>query len=227
MRVFLLDDCRRLITSFSLYYTMVLELELKGWIFLRDFYRCRFQKFGTPSTVEDYDAMELLASVVRHFLPLVVENKKLFWTSLKDNAPLAKYVTASDLAFTVLVLEHHIAKWRHIVQMQKETGWPPSQEYSRKADELLLYPDGIAGEEAKRRFDVLTEYFHTYFFCPKKGPRNIGVVESSVNTHVKSYPDNIQQEIDACLAVDQEMVNACHEEIQEEVFHRVFYYMYS
>lgn len=115
---------------------------------------------------KNFDA---LAWVIRHFVPLIVDDPQTFRRSMLQKMPINTYMTFSDLAFAVLVLEHHILKWRNLVQFKLETGRAPPEEYVRQQSGGLLYKNGISGEEAKRRFNALCHYFFSNF-QPSKPP---------------------------------------------------------
>ena len=97
------------------------------------YYRRHLLRFGSTRIAVDLsqeeETMKALAWVVRHFVPMIAERPKHFWESLLSGKPLSQYMTTSDLAFAVLVLEHHMMQWRHLIQFQLETGEPPSDEY--------------------------------------------------------------------------------------------------
>ena len=100
----------------------------------------------------------VLAWIIRHFVPLVADDPKLFWGSMLARMPLKKYLSMTDLVFAILVLEHHMMKWRHLIHFQLETGRSPSEDFTQQSGGLL-YRDGIAGEAAKQRFEDLYVYF--------------------------------------------------------------------
>ena len=140
-----------------------------------------------------------------------------------NGLPIVSYMTSSDLAFVVLVLEHHIMKWRHLRQVELETGKPVPDEYSREA-RGLLYDGGIAGQKAKPRFDDLNLYFFTNFYsraCPQR-EKNVMVLQKLVDGLAKGDSMDIESQLS-----DEKLGGVSMEKIQDDILHRVFYYMYT
>lgn len=167
--------------------------------------------------------VDVLAWVVRHFVPFLSSNTCAFFESMVNGVPLPHYICHSDLAFAVLVLEHHIMKWRHLIQFELETGRPVPLEYSRQA-KGLLYKDGIAGEEGKRRFDDLNVYFFNRFYspaCPER-LKNVTLLQGLVDRRAKADI----QEINATWQRSSGWDDAVVQELQNDILHRVFYSLY-
>ena len=167
-----------------------------------------------------------MAWVVRHFVAHVVEHPKDFWASLLSTRKLEHYMTSSDLAFAVLLLEHHMMKWRHLIQSIHETGVEPSEDYKANAPSLLCQ-GGIAGEEAKWRFDDLNLYFHRHFYSP--------VVTSDRDPNMKRLQEHVGRLVEADRgAIEVEMAatratkcGGSIKDLQNDILHRVFYCMNS
>lgn len=169
--------------------------------------------------------MRILASIIRYFVPFVAENNNKFWRSMLNCFPLDTYMTPSDLAFAVLVLEHHIMKWRHLLHYKLETGRTPSEEYSSRSLGLL-YSGGIAGEEAKRRYNALSVFFFNNFYSPARpgSTQNMSRLQSMVDHAAKIEVASIEKQITQ-TAADVELANSVGR-IQNDILHRVFYYLY-
>jgi hypothetical protein len=140
------------------------------------YYRRHFLKFDTnPSggvvvaNLSQDKTFDALAWVIRHFVPLIVDDPQTLRRSMLQKMAINTYMTFSNLAFAVLVLEHHILKWRNLVHFEFKTGCAPPKEYARQQSGGLLYKNGISGEEAKMRFNALCHYFFTNF-QPSKHP---------------------------------------------------------
>ena len=172
------------------------------------------------------NTQRLLAWLVRHFVPLVVEDSKEAWLAMMANTPIEEYVTPSDLAFVVLVLEHHIMKWRQLALFKLETGKLMSEEASRGVPGLL-YPDGIAGKDAKRRFDALSLYFYMNFYrspaCPGQVD-NMSRLQDLVNKMAKDDAVTLTDHVNGWNGTEALKVPSLTD-IQNDVLHRVFYYM--
>lgn len=196
----------------------------------KPYYRRHLLQFGgvnlsvAAADLTKEDTMQVLAWVIRYFVAHVAEDSKRFWTSMVNGVPVVTYMTPSDLSFALLVLEHHIMKWRHLIQVRLETGEPVSPEYCRGA-RGLLYDGGIAGEEAKRRFDDLHVYFYSNFYS-RANPhreRNVILLQKLVDTMAKRDSETIKF---VELAPDCRETPTM-EEISEDILHRVFYYMFA
>lgn len=193
------------------------------------YYRRHFLQFGNGG--QSLDAADLsldgtmasLAWVIRHFVPLVVEQPKVFWESLLAGRPLNVYMTTSDLAFTILVLEHNMVQWHRLVLFQLETGGPPTAEYIQDVGGLL-YKDGIAGREAKQRYDDLNVYFYRNFCTPAcpKNERNLGRLQNQIAELVKVDSEAIKKRVKNCGPP-----TAPIKPIQDDILHRVFTYVYN
>lgn len=211
---------------FSVYPSLELESDT---VASRDFryYRRHLLQFGGPAVdLSQETVMRILAWVARYFVPHVAESPRDFWTSMLNGVPLVTYMTHSDLAFAVLVLEHHLMKWRHLVQVELETGTAPSSDYCRRASGLF-YNGGIAGDEAKRRFDELNVYFYNHFYSRAAADRekNVILLQRLVDGMAKGDASEIRSKKltsnSSSPDGDRRM-----DEIKDDILHRVFYYMF-
>ena len=176
----------------------------KGTYFTRE----RFLEFGKPGQMVP-SMIGYLASVVRHFVPLVADNGNCPWKSLTNQDPIPNYATASDLAFTFLVFEQYISWWKVLASHRRNTGKdmtgfaPPS---------MLHYNGGIAGKDAKARFNSLQVYFYTNFFTASAAA-NMAELQLAVNKI--GIPDP------AAHLLNQRRHKL--DVIATEILHRVFY----
>ena len=138
-------------------------------------------------------------------------------------SPLQEYMTPSDLAFAIVVIEHYIIRWQLIYQT-KVRGEKATTPLNTSAG--LLYDGGIAGREAKKRFDSLLVYVYENFY-------NTANQQSVLNmTRLQVLLDAAKNEDPAALERDLGKVDTnAHltdalQKIQNDVVHRVFYYMY-
>ncbi len=196
------------------------------------YYRRHLLQFGGVNlSVEEaanltlVGTIRVLAWVVRYFVVHVSQKPKLFWTSMLAGTPLGQYMTHSDLALAVLILEHSLMKWRHLLQVEQETGEPPSKEYCKNA-RGLLYDDGIAGEEAKRRFDALSIYFYNNFYgSSPEATRSMSSLQNILNVAVRKDAALIQSYVDDssddCWIPEDRLG-----EVKDDILHRVFYYVF-
>ena len=200
-------------------------------------YLRHFLQFGTQQTVAPARAGDLtldgtmvpLAWAVVHFVPLVLHRPlELRQNMLSEESPIVDCITCSDLAFVVLVLEHHIMKWRHLIHWERETGEPPSDERSRTAIGLL-YDGGMAGEAAKRRFDDLSLYFFMTFWSDATAnkKRNVDRLERLTREIAKEESSEIAEIISAPQQATILPPQEEQSELVDDVLHRVFYYINS
>lgn len=212
------------------------DLEKRG---CGGYYRKHFLHFGSPQNLRVAPAnlslnetMIALAWVVKNFVPLVTRQPgELRDAMMSGEPPIFSIMTASDLALAVLIVEHHVMKWRHLIHWEEENGEPPTECYSRTAVGLL-YQGGIAGVEAKRRFDDLSLYFFINFYG------------SGISPHKQANADRLQaltcaMAVEDCPTIGQDgqegtrVPPACipsseqMKEFQEDVVHRVFYHIHS
>ena len=198
------------------------------------YYRRHFLKFGTNKLnpeVEDLykqkTKVKALAWVIRHFLPMVSEHPKTCWESLVSGRPLDQYMTTSDLAFAVLVLEHHMMQWRHLIHYELETGKPPSDDYIQTATAgMLLYKGGMAGKDAKHRFGELAVYFFRHFYnrhCPLR-ELNMALLQELVDAEVKADLDFIQMDLQKWER--NAPPTPFKKDVHDDILHRVFHYMH-
>lgn len=180
--------------------------------------RQHFLRYANPKEAKSLPrAIIFLAWIVRVFVPHVAEIGGCPWECLRKQRPIPDYVTSSDIAFTVLVLEQHVVKWKKLAAHCREHGHDMGEELSRNVSGLL-YPGGIAGAEAKRRFCSLHKYFQTLFFSPNcsKAQRNMANLQQEVNRLAPPEEASFNQ-------VKQKHTQAV---IENDVLHRVFYYMH-
>jgi hypothetical protein len=94
---------------------------------------------------------------------LVPENGKNFLTSMLQCSPLHTYMTASDLAFAILVLEHHVLNWLLAFHSKLEDSLEAEGLCGNKTSGFV-YQGGIAGLQAKEQFDALQLYVLGNFY---------------------------------------------------------------
>lgn len=153
----------------------------------------------------------------------MVDDRKAFWESLLAATPLVKFMTTNDLAFAVVILEQHMMMWRHLVNYELETGHPPS-EVERKKAGGLLYNNGISGKEARKRFDDLCVYLFANF-CSEKCPQrdqNVARLQELVNKLAR----NDTAAIRGSISKNGNSLGHSVQQLQDEVLHRVFYYIH-
>ena len=180
----------------------------------------------THNKDDEEGGIAALAWVIRHFVGLVVERPKTFWHSMHLNRGVEDYITTSDLAFTVLLLEHHLVEWRSQIQHTRETG---KEATFLAKGRHLLYKDGISGEEAKARFHKLTIYFHVNFYnrssCPQQRvQKKMNCLQDHLKLLVAADSDSVKMNIDNH---GQLIGKTPMKDLQDDILHRVFYYMNS
>ena len=209
---------------------MSLSKEKKFWSTIYRHQLLQFSANTSPLEVEKADlanpaTIAILAWVVRHFAPIVSENPKEAWTKMMQKVPLKLYVTTSDLAFAVLVLEHHLVRWRKLIQFKLESGGRSMCEDLARTIGGLLYHEGIAGEEAKRRFDSLNVYFFLKFYneADEESRLNMTRLQHVVDKGVDFDFEIVNMKIRDASEMDPFPVSMA--DIQKDIRHRVFYYM--
>lgn len=193
------------------------------------FYRHQLLDIGTDSC--DLGAkgksLQILAIMIRFYVPYLSCNTKKAAEMLLKCSPIDSFVTSSDLAFAVLVMEHYIMNWRHQMHYKQETGCDPAKDYVHKS--LGLYYDGgIAGEAAKRRFNELNVYLFMEFFSPvgENTSLNMGRLQTLVDRMVKYASHDIRdmQAIPVRDLVSQPQPSL--DDIKRDIVHSVFFYLY-
>lgn len=136
--------------------------------------------------------------------------------------PLQSYMTISDLAFAVLVLEQHMMQWRQMILLRLETGQLPLKA-QRKEPMGLLYKSGVAGKEGKERFRSLVACFSKAF--AGGGPKsagNLGRLQDQVDKMAMAEAARIKAEMKGSLEADKEALKSSRS-VQDEILHQVFY----
>jgi hypothetical protein len=166
--------------------------------------------------------IRVLAAVARHFVPHVSNNSaKKIQESMNSGATFDKWMTASDLALAVLILEHHILHWRTLLLNQLENGSPAILPYSSpqsggRDQSGLLYKDGIGGEEGKLRFEMLSVYFYRSL-CSRD--TTAAQLHHAITELVKAHPSSSS-------FPEANRTEPKIKDVQEWVLHRVFVYMH-
>ena len=209
---------------------MSLSKEQKFWNPIFRYQLLQFSANTSPLEVEKANlhsttTITVLAWMVRHFAPIVSEAPQEAWTKMMQKVPLKQYVTTSDLAFAVLVLEHHLVRWRKLVQFKLESGGRSMCEDLARTIGGLLYHEGIAGEEAKRRFDSLNVYFFLKFYneADEESRLNMTRLQHIVDKGVDFDFEALDRKVKDASQVDVFPVDM--DDIQKDIRHRIFYYM--
>lgn len=195
-------------------------------------YRRDLLKFGASEenkvVVKDLtgsDTLQLLVWVIRNFTALINDDPPSFWESMLSRRPMAEYMTASDLAFSVLILEHHMVHWRQLLHFRRETGKSPTKEQFLHSEGLLHW-GGIAGELAKKRYDDLCLYFFTNFRSDRslQGKNNVKKLQAKLDEAATNQSSSLKERIRAysCENIKPPLVD-----VENEILHRVFYYSTS
>lgn len=156
----------------------------------RENYLCvREVGVDSPSTIR------LLAWIVFNFVHLVADRAQDAWLAMLAQKQLSTWMTASDLAFTFLVLEHGINNWKRLARKQLVEGEAKNQ----PATELkgFKHQNGLAGKDAKYRYNGLLMYFHKNFFSLNKNgfaPTNMFLLQSGVNNLAEYRKQKVQED---------------------------------
>ena len=138
----------------------------------------------SPSTIR------LLAWLVFNFVHLVADSTHDSWFAILAEKPLSSWMTASDMAFTFMLLENGVNNWKRIAREQlagdqfKNDGRPSPTSNSGKG---LKHQGGSSGKDAKYRYNGLLRYFYKHFFCQSKtgfSRTNMFLLQSGVNNLV-------------------------------------------
>ena len=133
-----------------------------------------------------------------------------------EQKPISAYATASDIAFTILVFEQYICRWKREASYRRESGKPMTEDQLENLQHCpLYYTGGIAGKEAKARFNRLHVYFYANFFISnsKTAVGNMKSLQEEVDRI--GPPDNSVFELNKKRYDDTAIV--------AEVLHRVYY----
>ena len=138
----------------------------------------------SPSTIR------LLAWLVFNFVHLVADSTHDSWFAILAEKPLSSWMTASDMAFTFMLLENGVNNWKRIAREQlagdqfKNDGRPSPTSNKGKG---LKHQGGSSGKDAKYRYNGLLRYFYKHFFCQSKtgfSRTNMFLLQSGVNNLV-------------------------------------------
>lgn len=134
------------------------------------------------------------------------------WAAQQRRDPISTYVTASDIAFTVVVFECYIDRWNFLAAATRR-GTPVNRKTKIPP---LYYEGGIAGADAKGRYQQLLVYFRSRFFMKNSSiaARNMKQLQFAVD---KAGPPT--------LGGGGGIVSRQHslDDIVGDILHRVFY----
>jgi len=154
------------------------------------------------------EKMRMVAHIIKNFVPDVMDNSEKARKMLEENVLFSKWMSPSDLALAVLVLEQHILQWRECMLHELETGAtkPTANETS------LTHEGGLAGEAAKLRFEALSVCFYRTFNGNKPIMAQLhAAITASVKEGTPIPSDKCSNKLNM-------------REMQELVVHRVFAY---
>jgi len=187
------------------------------------------------ASLSNPNTFKLLAWVLVHFVHLVADAKVDDpWKALLDHVLLDKWTTPSDWGFTFFVIEHGINQWKRLARYRQENNGKAMESNKEAAVKGLRYPEGIAGEAGKRRYNALKVYFYLNFFCNEipEARRNMKILQQNVNEMVeqrkRSIDDAAGKIPGVCtpVAVPDEATNTQETAVVvSDVLHRVFYYL--
>ena len=181
-------------------------------------------QFGSGADLSKDATLDTLSWIICHYVPLVADEPRVFWQSMLAEKPLDQYMTNSDLAFAVIVLEHYMMNWRRLIHYKWETGHFPPSAYCKQTSGFL-YKNGIGGEDAKKRYETLCLYFFSSFSnttCPTK-QQNLARLQSKLNRAAKVDFSNIKIAMNGSAS----LVSAAHvKQLQDDIAHRVFYNLF-
>jgi len=202
----------------------LLEEDLGNLDLFEQIYRKDLLLLGTDScNLKDEKTLKILATIVRYYVPFLCDynNSKVFSNKLSKCTPLESFVTSSDLAFAVVLLEHHVMNWRHLIHYKQETGEDPPKD-SMASSFGLFYEGGIAGESAKRRFNRLNVFFFMQFFSPvgENSSLNMSRLQTLVNKMVKYNTDDLDR-LPSLTELPHPLTD-----IKSDIVHSVFFYLY-
>lgn len=115
-------------------------------------------------------ALGYLATLVRHFGTLLCINSPIgsdIWGTINEKSPsVPTWLTASNLAFLVLVFQHYLPRWKWEASRRRKRSFRSGVALLATFEEEpgLYFVDGIAGKAGKARFCDLEAYFRLRFF---------------------------------------------------------------
>jgi hypothetical protein len=134
-------------------------------------------------------------------------------------------MTTSDLAFAILVLEHHVMNWCLAFQSNLEEGLQAERLCCNETTGLI-YEGGIVGCQAKEGFDALQLYVFENFYS-KADPEcavRMSSIQALLDRTAQEDPDAIREDVEKFQKHAQ--LNNNMTTIRDDVLHRVFYYMH-
>jgi hypothetical protein len=191
---------------------------------------------GLGTTDLSTDKVKILALVVRHFVPLLSNDPAKIHALMASGAAFNKWMTASDLALAILILEHHIVRWRSLILCQLENGDCGSKNPAAAGNSScsclcsqekggclccqekgLLHKGGIGGESAKIRFEGMSVNFYHHLTNSKDS--TAALLHTSVQDLIKANPpSNLEKVVGSAPTRITEL--------QDSIIHRVFFYMH-
>lgn len=139
--------------------------------------------------------MRLLAWMVVNFVHLVSERAEDAWVCLLTHKPINKWLTPSDLALTHLFLEHGVNQWKRAARSEIASGRRLNSEEMTNL-KGLKHKEGVAGREAKFRFNSLLLYFFTNFYSRSNrwAMENMKRLQEEVNKLVEIRKQEVKSE---------------------------------
>lgn len=189
----------------------------------------QFENESTTCRVPEADLdnaapIQTLAWVLRFITPYVSIKPGAMLSNLQQKVPLERYVTVSDLAFSVVLMEHYSCTWKAEAHFNLESG-ADGQNNGKKAtfgqDGQLFYEGGLAGEQAKRRYASLCKYFYLNFFSDvrEEAPYNLDRLQYVVDRGTEFEPERLDAETQEAF---QNPPTSAHREMVSEITHRVY-----
>ena len=133
-----------------------------------------------------------LASVIVNYCPLVAgprSHSKLF-----GRKAFKEWMTVTDLAFTVMVLETYVNKWNRIALNDATSG--KKIDGSKKVGGVRRF-GGIEGTEARERYDSLVLYFQSKLYNAKSAEAraNVDSLQAEVDRLVKEKENQLTPDL--------------------------------
>lgn len=104
---------------------------------------------------------------------------------MRSGAPFRTYVTASNLAFLVLVFRHYISRWKWEAarKRSKMAGLKRMKNEEEGDKPQLYYSGGLASKPAKAAFLHLQDFFQTWFYMKNstKAAENMSLLSRAVH----------------------------------------------
>lgn len=157
--------------------------------------RRNYRSFNRRREADVMKEPSLVGAIITEHGPMVVGNGA--YSKLFGRKSIRDWLTVTDLALAVVVLETHCNQWKRLARDEARTGSRMESEEAIGKVKGVRFPGGLNGKAARERYEGLVLYFQAKLYDLKSSEARatMASVQEEVNRRVRKQEQALTPEL--------------------------------